>query len=257
MKKIILLLSLTIIATTSCSKSDDTVPVATTGNLAKRIVYFNVLSNGTIETETIDLSYNGNKLNKITYADGGKEVYTYTGNNITKTETFGTDGLLDETKTFTYVNNVLIYSLIAEVGSPSNYKTDYVLNTDGTITETQSSIDNQTGTVTVNSSYEKTYTNGNLVRSELLGVPSFTIVESYEYDTKNNPLKNILGFDKIEFIGSNNQTKETAVTTVTFNGGSTTTDIRTTQYVYNANGYPTEEKRYQNNVLDETVVYTY
>ncbi len=252
----------------SCSKDEQTpVPVVTetpTSNLIlpKKIV----LSGGSDGTTTITLTYKGNKIVEINYSEGTKEIYTYTGDLITKTETYEGKTLTDQS-IYNYTNNKLTNVTTTEnsidnsTGMVKIYKSKdvYIYNTDETILNERYTIDNVTGAETKDSNSDlKTFANGNLVKevssssytyfNGIENVTSATIrTTTYEYDTKNNPIKNILGFNKLLFSGSNtnNTIKKTTISKTTTNGvdePSSPADVSDYEFRYNENGYPKEEK---------------
>ena len=266
MKKLFFFLSAVTLILSSCSK-DDVAPIASPNqapemqsNLVKKIIYKNYRNNGTIETATNDFIYEGNKCVKFINSDGTKFILTYNGNSLSKSEQFGINNLLENTQTYMYSGNVLISQLSVSVGAVSSIRFDNVINPDGSFTRTESSINNTTGVVSVLSTYKLNYSNGNLVKRELLNDPINTEVLIYEHDTKNNPIRNIFYFDNaiLNNLGDvNNFTKEINVFTTTLNGGSTSTNIYTEQHTYNSINYPIETKSFKNGVLYRTREYIY
>jgi len=80
----------------------------------------------------------------------------------------------------------------------------------------------------------------------------------YEYDTKNNPRKNVLGLSLLledEDSSVNNVVKQTSTSG---SGANIRTSTTTYTYTYNANNYPTEMVRnYQSGTSVETVTTQY
>jgi hypothetical protein len=278
-KLFVLLLSIVSLLSVSCSKDDDTVTNPQNPEsfiLPKKIVE----DNGRGSISTTILTYNGNKILQYT-EDDQKTIYTYTGDLITKIESY--DGAtLTYQSIYSYLNNKLATetntetSINSTTGVTTVYKnkTVYTYNTDGTVLVENYKIDNTTGLETKNNrSSVNTYANGNLVKtvSTSTNISTYTdgngnlvtdtyvnkTTETFEYDTKNGLAKNVLGFDKLLSPASsiNNAIKTTYLSESTTNGVANPTlpaTVRDYIFKYNPNGYPTEEKSdytfYNNNV---------
>lgn len=169
------------------------------------------------------LTYDGNKLISLITDGRWKSVFTYTGDLITKIENFDSNKLYSTTD-YTYTNGKLASRFIKniEIQHPYSYMTNYVHNTDGTISYSST-----------NGNGKLTFKDGNLINDGHT---------TYEYDTKNNPFKNILGINVLSLdddsevninVSKNNCIKSTE------NGYSSANTI-----TYNANGYPTVDKEY-------------
>lgn len=200
----------------------------------------------------------GNKILSITcpYGDGVmKTVFTYTGDLITKTEGFTFNSLSGRTL-YTYENGKLktltYYAIQNELIDPI-FKLVYTHNADGTIsykTFRLGSQEAEDGTVVLS------FKNGNLVkkRTECIVAPFYDYTYEYKYDTKNNPLKNILGLSLIALegtlffghdmahgdlgitdLGSNNVVEKITTTT---SPNDTSVYKEYLNYVYDANGFP-------------------
>lgn len=212
MKKIILTLSILVLSVASCSKNDDDIPtpenvetptIPTDSNiLPKKIIYIDE------EGESSStFSYNDNKLVGGTFSGDlyslANFVYTYDGDLITKIEWFE-EGVLTDKHEFLYEKNKLktsIYNrndLDFETGELKKIvtKREYTHNNDGTILEEYFDF--------VNGEYVKrdknilyTIINGNITKR--IENSPHTSSYFYEYDNKNNPFKNITGYDKIGF----------------------------------------------------------
>jgi hypothetical protein len=245
----------------SCSKDDSPAPQPTPTPalvLPKKVIN----TNGNKTTATI--AYNGNKIVEInstrTGEDSGtsKRVYTYTGDLITKVTEYD-NGVLSDQTDYTYENNKLKSYVLIEEGGQYKSKGVYIYNPDGTVTKESYSIDIATG-VETNNDRDKvmTFANGNLVKQVELRnyydsngvlVSTSKYTETYEYDTKNSPFKNILGFniyfdDPYEMTQANNMTKRTVLQESINNGQAQepSTQIYTRTYEYNSNGYPIKEE---------------
>src|SRR6218665_456585 len=100
MKKIILCLGLAALSLTSCSSSDSSND-GPNDALVKKIVYTSITDD---YTETVQYTYNGNKILRGTYNDGSVDIFTYQGDLISKIETVE-DGDVNYTETFTNETN--------------------------------------------------------------------------------------------------------------------------------------------------------
>lgn len=231
MKKVALVLSVLIFAFVSCSKNDVPQSDQSATILPKRMVVVDANY-----PENMIFTYIGNKIATVTNSDGSKATYTYTGNLITKIENFDSNNALLSTVDFSYTNGKVSLRLIKGFGFTSIHKTDYIYNTDGTVTEKNSTLNTTTNSTTQEGSTKNTYANGNLLKKEET-VGTITFITTYEYDTKNNPVKNIEGMMLIGMGMVNN-----VITSSSLTGTNTTPTVYTTTYTYDANGFPTESK---------------
>jgi hypothetical protein len=270
MKKIIYLFATTALFFVSCKKDDAAVETPTTTYILPKKLTNTDVSGG---SETITFTYDGNKLLQLT-SGVFKMVWTYTGNLVTKNETYSNGVRVDESNVFTYENDKL-KTVLNTYESTSNgqitinkRKTNFTYNSDGTITEQYYSVDNVTGTETLlNSPTTITFANGNIAKSTNTQIytasDSYKSIYDYEFDTKNAPFKNVLGFNKLIdqdfFSNVNNTIKETNTSINTSNGIPTTyTSFTVNEYKYNADNYPIEVKYYNTNgALQTTSVITY
>ena len=247
MKKLLYLFSASLLVLSSCSSDDDTTATV----LLKKASY---VSTG--ESFTTDFTYSGNKLVSWVDSFGDKKTFTYTGDLITKIVDTDDKGNVDYTTEFTYTNGKLTSEISLETGDDYKYKTKYVHNTDGTISFEEFRVAVATGKEEEYGDIGKyTFKNGNLVKKEksYYGTNSS---ETYEYDAKNNPFKNVVGFnlfvDDEEGAYVNNIVKRTYS-----DSNSTDTYTNTYEYKYNAEGFPTEQKDFYNGASDGTTTYTY
>lgn len=231
MKKIklfglVLLLAITFL---SCSKDGESTPNSASLILPKK------MSEGVDDTY---YTYDGNKIVSKNYQVNYKRVYTYTGNLITKIESFYYAKLLS-TYDFTYTNGK-ITSMLDTEPPYAPIMTTYIHNTDGTILY---SSKNENGKLI--------FKNGNLIEWDM----GINEIKTYEYDTKNNPFKNILGYSElsgITFEGfKNNIIKET--NKVNGFADESGKNIIT----YNSDGYPIEDHEYWNGNSNGTTKYYY
>lgn len=242
MKKLLSLLGATLLVLTSCS-TDDT----NSSNPAATILVKKTSNVDNGKTYTEDYTYSGNKIVSIVDNDGNKTAFTYTGDVITKIVDTDNKGVVDYTSDFAYTNGKLTSMITFEPGAQYKYKTKYVHNTDGTISFEEFRISVATGVEQEYGSIGKyTYKDGNLSKKERSYYGSESIT-SYEYDTKNNPFKNVLGFNLLidnEYYSINNVVK------ITY---SKSNEVFSNTYIYNADGFPTEQKAFLNGVLSDGI----
>ncbi len=219
MKKIILCLSLIAISLSSCSSDSDSND-SSSDILVKKVVYTSITDN---YTETIDYTYNGNKIVKGVYDDGSQDIFTYTGNLITKIEMISA-GEIIYLETFTYDSNGRLVTYFADEDG-FTYEETFVYNANGTVTNT---IDGG-GVRTLH------FANDELVQIVDMGGNIY----DYTYDSKNSPFRNVTGYDKIamvvhgdhEFFGAKQNISSIRETT-----GNVA--YMTNTMTYNANNYP-------------------
>ncbi|RXM43138.1 DUF2963 domain-containing protein [Flavobacterium sp. YO64] len=253
-----------ILTITSCSSNDND---SETAILPKTIKFSK--PNYPSENTTSTITYSGNKLVSVTDEEDRTD-FTYEGNVIVKAVTYDiTAGKSDkkEEKSFLYTNGKLTSTLYARNFTSQypfgQYKGRFVYsyNGDGTVTKESYSTNAQTGIESKNDYLEVyTFENGNLIK--LVATDTGSGVSSvraslYEYDSKNNPFKNVLGFNLLideDDSNVNNLIKHTYSYT-----GSSMSYFSKTTYEYNTNGYPVKITVYlQDGVtIDEIREYTY
>ena len=234
MKKLVLVFSALVMVLSSCSSSDEetNTPPTSSSVLVKKAI---------VEDEdggyTTLYTYNGNKIVKTTNSDDTSEVFTYSGDLITKIEYY-TDTTLDQKDIFTYnTDNKLITYTRLDYGIEWGTKETYVYNSDGTLSVTEY-IGDLTSQTQLNSTSKIYFTNGEISKIEGFegGVKTRTI--NYTYDTKNNPYKNITGFDKLGIIFEEGISHNLLTESDTDTAG----DPVTYEYTYNSNNYPSMAK---------------
>ena len=239
MKKLALAFSaLTLIVLVSCSVSDED-PVANTVDpssvLLKKIIDLDPV-HGNVTTL---INYNGNKVTGSTSDDGSSDVFTYTGDLITKVEYF-TGTTLDQRELYTYNSNnkLVTYVRLDFDATGSGVKETYVHNADGTISYSRYLGDTNSQTQ-LNNTGKAFFTNGEISKVEkyyTTGGVNTTQVTNYTYDDINNPLMNITGYAATAFTDGfadgilHNVLTETHV--------SNSTQNLTTTYTYNSNNFP-------------------
>lgn len=194
--------------------------------------------------EDIFFKYNGNKLVEL-YTDeyGTAVVFTYTGDKITKMEHVDDESQI---VLYNYSDNRLVKAQTFLKGKLV-HTAEYSYNTDGTV-DVKDLNPQKDGSIYVTSEKEYYDANGNRVkREDSRNNPPTTY--SYEYDSKNNPYKNITGFNFITRIGKNNLISET------INSGSGFISNTTHDYQYNELDYPISHTTTRNNKT--TIIFYY
>lgn len=139
---------------------------------------------------TYTLTYDGNKLKEIVLSDAYKSIYTYTGEVITKIESFKS-GILQVTEVYAYEGGKLASRITTRESNKSiQEKLTFVYNANGTIMSKLSEIINK-----VEVPYDTTTTyifaNGNLVSTEYVDGLKEKITSTF--DDKKSPFTNITG----------------------------------------------------------------
>ena len=190
MKKLLYLFSAIALTLASCSSEDDS------NNISDVLVTKIIETYEDNSTYTTEYVYSGTKLVSSTDSDGEYQLFTYTGNLITKIEYFLSDDTLDQVETYTYDSSDRLISFVRVFPTDTDWgnKETYTYNTNGTISvnyysgdyNSQTNLD-QTGVIT--------FLNGEI--SQIATSDGNT--DDYTYDNKNNPFKNVLGYNKIYF----------------------------------------------------------
>jgi hypothetical protein len=234
MKRLLLLLIFPLVLFQSCSSSDSE-PVPPGSVLLKKIVQ--TTPQGVF---TSNYTYDGYKIisSSLTTTDYISEtIYTYTGDLITESVSYANSTLVAR-RYYIYENNRLASSLVLDYGAGIGSRVTYVDNTDGTVTSSvysgdllQQDIPESTNTIAFSNREAIS-----LVQDWGASVKTNT----FAYDDKNYPFKNVIGFDKIAYAGkgpfvsaiNHNVIRRTNIET---GGPLYTTDL---QYTYNASGFP-------------------
>lgn len=225
MKKLLYLFSAVALTLTSCSNEDDSNNSSSSVLLTKIIETFE--DNSTLTTE---FRYSGTKLTRIT-DDDGRFDFTYTNDLITEVKYYESNTLL-QTETYQYDSSgrVTTYVIIDNIDTDWGSKETYTYNTNGTVSvnyysgdaSSQTNLD-RTGTIT--------FLNGEINQISF----SDGKIITYSYDNKNNPFKNVTGYDKINFC---NQEGNGVLHNIIQEDDSTDLDDISTTYTYNSNDYP-------------------
>ncbi len=229
MKKFIYAFSALALLFVSCSSDSDSSSDDASGPvLLKKIIETDY--NG--DVFTTNYFYEGNKIVKTVDDDGYYEKFYYTGDLITKMEFYSDTNLLEQTDLFTYNSNQQLVSFQRLLHNEDlGFKEVYVYDLSGNVSVTYYNGDltsqtNETGTGNV------TFVNGEI--SVMNDVDS-GVTKTYTYDTKNTPMKNVLGMNKLAFYDSgNDQGISHNVLTLTKSDGESVVST----YTYNSNDFP-------------------
>ncbi|WP_166920067.1 hypothetical protein [Flavobacterium poyangense] len=247
MKKLLFLLSALMVILTSCS-NDDNSNAAPEDNfiLPKEENGISMYSSKWKTTFT----YSGNKIVSMV-GDNSKSLYTYEGNTIVNEVRFSVDFNGKEKKVFeilyAYEKGKLKSSTWRGEFTPDypqgkvNVKTVYTPTSDNVYTYVDYSTNEDTKIVTKIAEGILTYKDGNLIRSEhfrlILNTGTIiTEIYTFEYDTKNNPFKNILGYSLI--LSKYGQfSRNNIIRTTVWNPEHSGSVIVPTKYAYDDKGY--------------------
>jgi len=253
MKKILCFFGALALILSSCSSDEN----RTDAVLPKTVSYKYSDSPGDNDFSTI--TYDGNKILSASYTASDKEVYTYTGDFITKIEDFAQEGNISSKNEITYQDGKVKIDVLTEIAPTVTYisKRVYTYNTNGTISFVNYSVDPTTKEETKKSDGVLTYINGNLIK-KIETFDSYSYTKTYQYDAKNNPFKNVLGFNLlIDHETSASLNNVTKLTTLYKYGEDITTNIFNSVYQYNEKGYPTKQTQTDSSQDDEITEYTY
>jgi hypothetical protein len=235
MKKLLCLFAFSAVLLTSCSSStSSSTPLTESDVLVTKTIEHFANDNTTITTNYI---YDGKKLIGSNDSDGYYEEYTYVGDLITSVKSYDdTDALVTE-ETFAYnSSNLLITYVLKDFITDHGRKEQFVHN--GSII----SYTVTTGTAQVQDFLSETgtiyYSNGEVthIDTNVVSIGN-TYTRSYTYDSKNNPFKNITGYDKLNFI--NEEAIGVTRNVLTDHFLSATEDVTdTSTYTYNSLNFP-------------------
>lgn len=233
MKKLLYLFTASLLVFTSCSNDDDNSSDQASSILVKKITEY---EDGLPVSR--DVLYNGNKIVSITETDGSQTRFTYNGNQIVKIEKFDEDGLSEGPIEYGYTNG-LMTSYVEKYDDLYNHKIKYIHNNDETVSYEQFKVNISTGDEEKYGQTGKlTFKDGNLIKAER-SFGQFNSVETYEYDTKNSPFKNIIGLNLLlDDEPTTNNVIKRSYTSVS--DANTHTSETIYSYKYDANNYPTE-----------------
>lgn len=263
MKKILFFSALMLIFT-SCSSDEESSSENLDSTLPKTISF--IYPNENLGTNSIGtLTYDGNKIVSLT-REQSKIVFTYDGNTIKKQEVFDLDFQKNETKSkevlYAYENGKLKTRILkvgfADNGSEalSTIKTVYTYTSDVLVNYNYYSV-STSGQEKKEGEGSLELKDGNIIKDSKTSGAS-KITTTYEFDSKNNPLKNILGFNlllnEVDGFGKNNIVKTSRVSTEFPNPA-----VYLTSYTYNDKGYPIKRTAFDSSgiSIEYETEYTY
>ena len=243
----------------NCRNDDSTSSVTPTPTPVVSILptkQTNIDKNGNTTSVTIN-KYDFDKIIESVDDKGVKTVFTYSGDNIIKMIT--PDNI---TFTFDYDTNGKLSKKTMLLPNGGKLEEVYTYVTDLQIKSVQTfSMTNQPNIVT-NYIYDFYTAGGNLKRSYTENIIDSNNMSSttiyYEYDTKNNPRKNVKGLGKLMFAVTSqpNNVMNVVYNYVSKNNGQMSQRTTSTlyQYQYNSNDYPIAiyTKQFVNGVEETT-----
>ncbi|MFZ4672212.1 MAG: hypothetical protein ACOYLT_09395 [Flavobacterium sp.] len=244
MKKILYLFSISFLMLQSCS-SDDNNSSNSTSVLVKKII--ETSPDGVFTTI---FTYNGNKIADATFSVTGSIAstgsFTYTGDLITKVDIFDNTNTLVGRSIYNYnLDNKLASFVVLNYANDSGRRATYTYNSDGTISSSEYEGD-LTSQTTLNETKTIIFNNGE-VSSLVENIGSITETNSFTYDNKNSPFKNVLGSDKLSYAVFGTLTSEINHNLIKMDTSIGTSNfVSNWQYTYNSNDYPTLKSSVEN-----------
>lgn len=226
----------------SSNNDDEVTPEDTTPILPTKILH---------DSDDFDIfKYDNDKLTELSNNEG-KEVFTYVGDNISKSVEYDLNGTRQRTWEYTYNTNDLLAKIKMTTPTGSVETT--------TLTWIDANHYKYTRTpATISSTYDVYLTNNNITKITRQSSDGTSSIETISYDSGNNPIKNMKGFNKINIMypadGSSNCIVKDQLTYTS----STGTYITTTTYTntYNSNNFPSKSNYVVTNTAG-TKSYTY
>lgn len=245
MKKILYVFIFLNLLLVSCSDSENT--SSTEGILFLPKTIKTTFPDFPQDNTTLTLTYDGNKVISVV-DETTKTKFTYNGDLIVKEEIYNivTQDIETIKKRIVYeYENGKLKSKITTSNFDSSHpngdyirKEVYIYKSDGIISYSQIDVRPETNIETKRGDVNLTYKSGNLIKMEVIDIdPTHDkIVFVFDYDTMNNPLKYILGFNLIlREYSINNVAKETLIGRY-----GSSLHIYNSSYIYNTKGYPTK-----------------
>lgn len=228
MKKLICLLSISLLLLSSCSEEPGPTSLTADTILLKKTIDTN--TDGSIVTTTF--TYDGKKVVKITNDAilGTNLFFTYTGNLITKIEYKLSNGLTEHTEVFQYdaENKLKTFIRLQPLGSYGEKETYTYNSGDGSI-----SVISYTGDLVA----QEELSGAGIIYFQDGEVSRITTTDgtthNYAYDTKNFTFKNSIGLAKISFVGGEAGGAMHNIISETTSGASDIYD-----FTYNSHGFP-------------------
>ncbi len=246
MKKIVLfLLAFTVL---SCSSDESETTQSDEPILIKRIAYSGGSSS---DPSDVVYTYDGTKMVSAVVDNSMTLSYIYEGNYVTRINSYNQNNLLTNYFINGYENGRLISRKHIIPVADQGFRSEYTYNSDGTV-----SVANFSGNEFVQNDTEnpgKLYfgASGEIIKYEQYA-GNGTVTSTYFHDNKNNPYKNVTGFDKmLNSTGSfHNVTSEITI------GADGSQSVETShEFLYNEFDYPKSAVRTQNG--SETIILYY
>ncbi|MCF6129939.1 hypothetical protein L1S35_09645 [Flavobacterium sp. AS60] len=244
MKKILGLFAFSTLFLSSCSSSDSPSSTAS-GPLVKTLIIDNI--NPGDQDYNLLFTYSGDKLINIKDSGDIIDQYVYTGDKLTR---------VNYPQDNTYI---LIEYAGSQVTKFTEYDPDFDSATKTVVTYSGNTFTRTvyegdlTSQTTLSYTEVCTVQNGNI--TQLTRTSSFgsSGTETYTYDTKNNPFKNISNFTVFQVLDIDIEGNANNQTAMNYPGNPYTISI-----TYNADNYPLTELSYDGSaVLKESDTYTY
>lgn len=240
MKKVFYLFFITVfvITLTSCTDdADDTIQV----KLVRKIIEVNEDKT----SSTLNFTYDDNKISSIESEEFIK-TFIYTGNLITKIIEVNKKTQTQTTFDYNYTND-----LLTKVISSDNHTLNYTHEADGTITFEKTTTDTNNNIVVLWRGALSLNTNNVIENNKTLEPSGTNVLEKEEfnfgYDTRSNPLRNIVGFNKLldhsNMISKNNVTSILEINSTKYLDSEeevSSAFVIKKQYTYDKQGYPKE-----------------
>lgn len=193
MKKIFCFLSLSALLM-ACDGDENTTPYNPNAADSTTLVKKTIETYDDASTLTTTFHYDGFKMTNFTDTEGGSGVFTYSDNQLVKIEYF--DGAtLEETDLFTYnsAGKIITHKQLLHL-EDSGTRQELTHNANGTI-----DIATFHGTLAQQNSPGESvklfYTGSEITKKQLFTGSSLIFEEMYEYDSLNNPWRNVVGFN--------------------------------------------------------------
>lgn len=222
----------------SCSSDNKSDEIPALGTFLKTADY--------VGNSIVSYTYSGNMLVNKDYNNGIIEKITYSGKEIIKIEHIIGGSNVDFVTEYTYQDGKLVY-LINTYSNGNISKIEYAYNTDNTVFYEKYIINNSVEFKEREGTY--TFEKGNLVKNVYttyfpndFPTSGSLFTDIYEYDSKNNPFKDVLGYslllvDENNFpISVNNVTKRTHIDADKIYYENPY--FYTYSYSYDSNGFP-------------------
>ena len=215
-------------AMTSCSGVDSSEAVNDTSSIFPTKIE-ETFDDGSSESSTY--TYEGNKLIKETYSEGGYAMYEYSNNHISQILHYNSQNVLTRKEIFEYNNESKLASYTHQILIPTTFNSDRIEFTH--IDNNTVIAKNYNNNNTLISTDTITISNGNITQC-VSEYNSASVTNTFTYDDKKDPFRNVHDHDVMTLAlynyggGVNNVLIENLENET----GSTYT------YTYDSNGFP-------------------